>query len=227
MAALLLVAGMVACGRQPATPETTAARRADPVAAPAHAVDIGKAPPRSIDWSLPGPFAPDTTLEELRARFGAANVRVVDDLPMAEGETTRGVVLYPDDPTRRASLYFQDAERLRGLALVSVEDAGSRWHYPEGVRTGMTLAQLSAVNRAPVDYYGLSWDYGGYVVGWNHGALDQPGHGVRLGILPAAGDADYPVGDGQFRSDDPRWPKAGEALFVESLQYSLPGEDDL
>ena len=223
----MLAAGLVACDREAAVAEPAQAQPSAPAAVPARSLGPDPTAPESIDWSLPGPFAPDATPEMLRARFGTANVRVVEDLPMAEGETTRGIVLYPDDPTRRASLYFQDAERLRGLSLVSIEDAGSRWHYAGDVRIGMTLARLAAVNRAPVGYYGLSWDYGGYVVDWNGGTLHRPGQGVRLGTAPGASDADYPQGDSEFRSDDPRWPGAGDALVVESLQYSPPGEDDL
>lgn len=223
----MLAAGLAACDREAAVAEPAQVQPSAPAAVPARSLGPDPTAPESIDWSLPGPFAPDVTPEMLRARFGMANVRVVEDLPMAEGQTTRGIVLHPDDPTRRASLYFQDAERLHGLSLVSIEDAGSRWHYAGDVRIGMTLARLAAVNRAPVGYYGLSWDYGGYVVDWNGGTLHRPGQGVRLGTAPGASDADYPQGDSEFRSDDPRWPGAGDALVVESLQYSPPGEDDL
>ncbi len=210
---------------------TPPAETASPTAPPS-ASEATSHSPAASDWTLPGDFAPDTTVAQLQARFGEANVRIVNDLPMAEGETTRGVVLFPEDPSRRAVLYFQDTRKLTGLQGVTIEDAGSRWHYASGVRIGMTLAELAELNGAPVTFYGMGWDYGGHVAGFKGGKLGdaegRPGRdGMRLGIKPGAKDGDYPVGDGEFRSDDPKWPKAGQSLVVSELMLSLPGQDDL
>ena len=232
----VLLAGLIAlaaCQPAPApAPAVVADSAPTPVPAAAGAAPPEPVPARAPDFTLPGGFAPDTSLAQLRQRFGAANVRVVDDLPMAEGETIRGVLLFADDSSRRATLYFQDAATLRGLARISIADAGSRWRLPGGVRIGMPLAELVQINGAPVSYYGLDWDYGGHVVGWLGGALDAApgrigGSGVRLAPSPAAGERDYPQGDTEFRSDDKRWPKAGRTLIVGELGYDFAGEDDL
>ena len=214
-------------GCQPADPQppaTAAATDVDP-AVPAQTAAVE-------DWTLPGEFAPDTTPEALRARFGEANVRIVDDLPLAEGETTRGLELFANDPTRRALVYFQDEQRLRGLSAVAIDDVQSRWRFASGVQMGMTLDQLVAVNGAPVTYYGLSWDYGGHVADWNGGKLETvsgiPGrHIVRLAPAPDAAAEAYPEGDTEYRSDDKRWPAAGKALRVGELVFNFPGQDDL
>lgn len=236
----LLALAFAGCQREAASPPSASSDGAS-ATPPAEAAASPAPPPASgtesptpaaTDWTLPGDFAPDTTVAQLKARFGEANVRIVDDLPMAEGETTRGVILFPEDPSRRATLYFQDTRNLAGLQGVNIDDAGSRWHYASGVRIGMTLAELAALNGAPVSFYGLSWDYGGHVIGFNGGKLGdaegRPGRdGMRLGIKAGAKDGDYPVGDREFRSDDPKWPKAGRSLAVSELMLSLPGEDDL
>lgn len=183
-------------------------------------------------WTLPGAFAPDTTLAQLQQRFGSDDVRIVDDLPMAEGETTRGVRLFPDDPTRRAIVYFQDSDNLRGLSGIAIEDADSRWRFDNGVRIGMPLQELAALNGAPITYYGLSWDYGGHVIDWQGGKLQTisglPGrYGVRLASAPDAPAGSYPQGDSEYRGNDRRWPKAGDVIRVGELMYSFPGQDDL
>lgn len=191
------------------------------------------ATPVAQDWTLPGAFAPDTTVDQLRARFGGDNVRIVDDLPMAEGETTRGVILFADDPQRRARLYFNDVQALRGLQLVAIEDSQSRWHFADGLRMGMTLAELARANGKPVTYSGLDWDYGGHAGEWNGGRFatcPPPAHcsrSVRLSANENAPADSYPIGDSTYSSDDPRWPKAGQLLKVSELMLSLPGEDDL
>lgn len=186
------------------------------------------------DYVLPGALAPDLGTEQLRELFGAANVRIDDHLPLGEGEEVRGVVLYSDDATRRAYVYFQDPQRLRGLSAVSVRDAGSRWRLDNGLRMGLSLAELARLNGKPILFSGLDWGYGGQVQGWNGGALgsrdgDPLQRQARLdytGSAPIRID-DYPSGDRDFSSDDPRYPNQGRLLSVVELGVSFPGEDDL
>ncbi len=110
----------------------------DADATPANLGDAGT-------YRLPGLFAPSTSVSWLRQRFGKANVHVAD-VPGGEGETSRGVILFPDDAARRAYLYFQDEKRLRGLSMVRVMDEGSRWQLDNGVAIGMPLSRLQALN---------------------------------------------------------------------------------
>ena len=181
-------------------------------------------------YELPGPLHSAVTLEWLQQRFGKDNVRV-QQLVGAEGMTAKGIVLFPDDPARRASVWMQDATRLRGISTLSVDANPSRWHHDNGVRIGMPLAELVARNGRPVSFYGFDWDYGGYVTDWHGGKLeparDNPvGRGVRLGHADGAGARSYPQGDGEFRSDDKRWPRLGQVVQVAELVLSFPSEDD-
>ena len=180
---------------------------------------------------LPGVFAPDSTPESLRAAFGDANVHI-GEVPGAEGETSRGVILFPDDSTRRAYVYFQDAEKLRGLAQVRILETQSQWRLDDGVAIGTTLAELVERNGKPISFSGFGWDYGGGVQDLHGGALAKPQEGAvrtgwRLGPREDAGEDSYPSGDAIFRSDDPRYPKQGDAVAVSELWVSFPGEDDL
>ena len=178
---------------------------------------------------LPGVFAPDTTVADLERAFGAAQVQV-GAVPGAEGTTQRGVILFAGDPSRRAYVYFEDEQALRGLHQVGVNDAGSQWRLDNGVRIGMSLVELVRRNGRPVRFLGLDWDYGGYVSDWNGGALaPREGDLVRRSVRLAGngtGEA-YPVGDEEFSSDDPRYPRLGDAVQVERIAVSFPGEDDL
>ena len=59
----------------------------------------------NIDWlcepgTRVGPITSKTTLEELMAFFGESNVRDAV-IPVGEGETVRGTVVFPEDPQRR------------------------------------------------------------------------------------------------------------------------------
>ena len=179
---------------------------------------------------MPGAFAPDTSVESLERRFGKDNVRI-GEVPGAEGETSRGVILFPDDPTRRAYLYFEDSRELAGLQLLRVLDDGSRWHFDDGIRIGTPLSKLVALNGKPIRFLGLDWDYGGAISDWGGGRLDPKDdairHGVTLGARADIGDRPYPMGDGEFSSDDPKYPDLGTDLVVSEVSVSFPGEDDL
>lgn len=156
-------------------------------------------------------FSADMGLAGLRTRFGAANV-VEDQVPMGEGTSEAGAVIYRDDPTRRAYVYFVDGKPEGKLSAIYVRDPESRWRGPLDLRIGMSSVDLEQLNGRPFRFLGFDWDYGGYVSNWSEGvlatALIAPGHlAVRLGPPPLAeGEEralDYPSGDGEFPSDLP------------------------
>lgn len=180
---------------------------------------------------LPGVFAPESTPDSLRQHFGAANVQV-GKVPGAEGESFPGVILFPDDPARRAYLYFEDEANLRGLVRVRIADAESTWRLDNGIAIGTTLAELVRRNGKPITYTGLGWDYGGTVQDLHGGALaaSQNGpiiRGWRLGAkdLDASAEDAYPIGEGSFDSNDPRYPRQGETVAVNELWLTFPGSE--
>lgn len=181
---------------------------------------------------LPGPFSRDTSLADLQSRFGTANVKVAE-LPGAEGETYRGVLLYPDDPSRRAHVTFHDGKDLRGLARVAVEEAGSRWTLDNGVRVGTSFADLHRINGKPFRFYGFDWDYGGTVDSWNGGDMGADNAGMTRGVRLSLRDppqrptgAAYPMGDRDFSSDDPRYPQLGRIAYVSEIFVHAAQDED-
>ena len=173
-------------------------------------------------------------MDALRKRFGASQVQI-GDVPGAEGEMFRGVILFPEDSTRRAYLYFQDEKALRGLSLVRVFESDTRWRLADGITMGMPLAELVRRNGRPIEYMGLDWDYGGTVTDLHGGKLTPSEHSAvishwQLGAAQREqGYAEnaYPVGDATFSSDDPKYPEQGRIVVVRELSVSFPGEDDL
>lgn len=236
--ALSLWVLLSACERQAAAPAPTPAAATTPspmIATPAApAITAEPAAQAVSDYVLPGALAPDVGPERLKQLFGAANVRIDDHLPGPEGEDFRGVILFADDPARRAELHYQDEQQLRGLAFVSVREPGTRWRLDNGIVMGMRLSELARLNGKPIRFSGMGWDYGGTVTDWNGGKLasrdgDPVMRGARLGMVPgssAQADA-VPSSDADYASDDPKFPKQGELLQVEELSVSFPGEDDL
>lgn len=208
MLVALVVAGMlVAC----ASPRTrNDARTPLPTAGAANAM---------ADLVLPGSFSEMTTRGDFEAMFGAGEVEFVETRD-EDGHLQRGLVLFPRDPSRRAHVAFHDDANLAGLASIEVRDAGSLWRGKHGVRIGMTLAEIVAVNGKRFGMSGFddrqrlhARDQWSPAVGDDAtlGALDvEEGErlyfGVEFGRRASASDrTDLPVHQ-YLPSDDPRWP---------------------
>jgi len=224
------------CSCRPASHDDTATNVKAP-AATAAGTSTSKAPvqpqaPAAVPatWILPGDFSPDTTLQDLQRRFGAGNVKV-EQIPGAEGESLRGVMLFPDDPIRRATVYFQDEQSLLGLAMVSIDEDRSEWKLVSGAGIGTSLAELRRINGAPFTFSGFGWDYGGTIIDWHGGKLSPASDGAAFARIQLrmpqddVGEKAYPQGDSRFSSDDPRW--KGLDITVGGISVNFPGEDDL
>lgn len=129
-------------------------------------------PPQEGPITCAAPIAPDDTERSLKQRYGKD--AVVQNLPGAEGETYKGVVLFPKARDRRIEIAFTDdkAGRASGLTL---RDAGktSLWNVA-GVTIGSGLADVQKANGKPFLVSGFEWDYGGFVTDWKGGALGRP-----------------------------------------------------
>ena len=178
-------------------------------------------------YLLPGFFNAKVTLDNLRRRFGANNVRVAK-IAGAEGEEFNGIVLFGGDPQRRAEIFFADEENQRGIGSIRVSGAKSRWHFDNGLRLGVTLAELVAKNGAAISYTGLDWDYGGTINDWHGGRLAGlsrgfPPKGISLTHGPNA--SGFPMGEGTYRSDDKKYASALSAVYVGMLSVDLEKGD--
>lgn len=233
-----LAATLVACERTPpaspppalpATAPTAQPATSSPPGAPAEPAPTPTA--ETEDWVLPGSLGPLTTRLELEARFGEDMLRE-ETFDGPEGDGTYPVlVVFPDDPRKRLELVQDGDNPDAPIQELRVPSKESLWHDTGGVRTGMSLAELVALNGAPVSFYGLDWDYGGVVQDWHGGKLANAVDAstfrrVALVAREEIGDARLPRGDGSFRSDDPRYPTIGTDLLVGELGISWPHEGE-
>jgi hypothetical protein len=142
----LFIAGaaMILTSCKPA--ENPKAAEAEAPKEPAKAEELTATPASDAFLILPGDYAEGTTVEDLETRFGKANVR-------KETSPEPRLVLFPDDPSRRAYVTFHEAEKFEILASILVTDPGSRWRGKHGVQIGMTIAKLQALNRKPFYFW--------------------------------------------------------------------------
>lgn len=231
MAAIVSVA-LAACQPSAPTAETATVPTAIASAPPPQTLPAAPAQASTeidADFVLPGDFAPHTTRADLEGRFGKKNVRI-DQVPGGEGETYRGIILFPNDPQRRAYLYFVDEKTLAGLNTVRIMDAGSRWSLANGLRMGMLLKDVVAMNGKPIKFHGLDWDYGGTVTSLEGGKLARSTTAGALlnfslrsrdDLAPQDENA-YPIGEPEFSSDDSEYPRQGEIIEIGEISLSFP-----
>lgn len=191
------------------------------------------------DWSLPGTFSQATSLVDLQARFGAGNVRT----PKAGADPYHcEVVLFPEDPKRRAHAFFYDCETLDQLRSIEIRDRDSRWRGKEGVHVGMSFAEVRVRNGKAFGFSGFDEAGTGAVHDqWSPamgddatlGKLDV-GEGermyfdVRLGLragVPASDKGMLPR-DEYIASDDPRIPQLAPLLEVVAFGASTSLDDE-
>ncbi len=212
-----------ACSPSPQSP-ASAATSPDSEAAAARTPVAGSTV-QAETWELPEEALNRATLE---SRFGAGNIREESRAgPEGEPASYPVLVLFPDEPSQRLELVVNSGRPDAAFPVIRVSEPSSRWHDATGLRTGMSLDELVALNGAPVTFYGLGWDYGGTVADWHGGRLgsDEGAKRVRSVILAAREGADaqaLPTGDSQFRSDDAGWPKAGKDLQVSEVGIRWP-----
>ena len=216
----------------PTTPPSPVAETAPVETTPAQTEAETETPAAAIEtWELPGDLGPLTTQAELETRFGKDNLRE-ESFDAAEGMGTYPVlVVFPYEPGKRLELVLDADNKDAPIQELRVSSPESRWHDASGLRTGMTLAELVALNGAPVSFYGLAWDYGGTVQDWHGGTLaNAVGNRLfrRVTLAARAGtDQDaLPQGDATFRSDDPKWANAGKDIVVGELGISWPHDDE-
>ena len=225
------VAALAACQRDAPPPPAPAAIDTPAPAAPAPSSEPATPTVASQDWMLPGTLGPLTTRHALEAHFGKANVRE-ETFDGAEGiGTYPALVVFPDDPSRRLELVLDAEDKDAPIQELRVRAPGSRWRDASGLRMGMTLSELVALNGAPISFYGLEWDYGGTVQDWHGGRLANAAGAAlfrRVTLRARAGTSPdaVPIGDSVFRSDDPRLAGVGNALEVAEFGISWPREGE-
>lgn len=133
----------------------------------------------SPDWLITpanaGPITIHTTDENLFQMFGPENILDDVGIYIGEGIYEAGSFVYPGDPEKRIAVrWWWDKDKGHWRPdSVFIRGDKSRWRTAEGVTLGTTLKELEALNGGPFSLYGFGWDYGGALIGFEGGKLED------------------------------------------------------
>lgn len=214
LTAVTVLAALTAC-----SPKLAAQAPVSSGAAP----EIAAAPVvNSFDCN--GPVGPKDTAKGLLAKYGAD--AALGDIAGAEGMTTKGLILYGKDPSRRLEVSFWD-DAMEHVSEVSPGDKATAWTGPAGLHLGSSVADAEAANGKAFSIAGFGWDYGGYATDLKNGKLAalSGGCSLQLRFDNVNGDAppDGISGDGvTVSSDDARIKKYAPVVTEIAVGWPLP-----
>ncbi|MBC6994763.1 hypothetical protein QWY85_06930 [Neolewinella lacunae] len=184
-------------------------------------VDANSAvPARILDFTFEpgkrfGPIVSDSaSRSQVLALYGDS--AVLGTIFIGEGYEEEAVILFPDNPRRRAELYYNESYDTLRPSFIRItgnyeegEEMRSDWTSTNGLSIGTSIGEVEKINGQPFTISGFGWDYGGQVVNWNGGAFAA---GFSPSFLLTAEGEETPMellGDGtELKSDDPTLRKA-------------------
>ncbi len=160
----------------------------------------------------------------LRRIFGDANVKQ-GRIPIGEGETLPGTVLFPDDSTRQLMILWSDTVGRRLPSRLILRGDSSRWSLRPGITLGTTLERLEQLNGSPFTLAGFGWDYAGVVTDWRGGRVTTPARNAKVYLSPPPSKFSTPaysrvLGDKDYASDLPAMKELRPVVY--QIFYDFP-----
>jgi hypothetical protein len=177
----------------------------------------------AVETACEGAFAIDSSEARLIEIYGADNVRT-GIVPGPEGTEMLATEVYPDSAKRRLQFVWWNEEARTDLSYVELPP---KMTGPGGVRYGMSVAQVEALNGAPFTLSGFGWDYGGHA-GFEAGALSNLPGGCAVGVTfspenyPEGLEVDEIIGDRPVQSTNPLLRQVNARVDLVFVSYPHP-----
>jgi hypothetical protein len=164
-----------------------------------------------------GKITKNTSKADLQRIYGSKNVKEAP-FDQGEGDEEPGIVLFPNDPSKKLSIRWKDKRHQRFPLEVEIRFMPhSLWKTGQGITLGTDLKTIERLNGKPFKLAGFGWDYGGTVISWNEGKLEKvfsPRNGIHIFLRLGPEDYEtpmdkrtqelyYSVASGDFSSHNP------------------------
>jgi hypothetical protein len=145
--------------------------------------DTGKqtrANPTPLVIACSGAFARDSHHLKLTMTYDRKNVDF-GEVDAGPGKSMASII-YPNDPKRRLEVWWSDVDKRKDLYLIAI-NGSSIWTGPDGLRLGLSLADLEKLNRKPFKLRGFDKNKTATVSDWDRGALAAFPGGCKAGVI--------------------------------------------
>ncbi len=105
-----------------------------------------------------GPIEKGMTLFGLKTLFGADKVKPTK-IPGPEGTELEGVRLFAGTAREVEILFDEESQEKE---IIDVRIIGKGWKFTNGLKLGMSIAEVEKSNGKAYQVSGFDWDYGGY-----------------------------------------------------------------
>lgn len=173
-----------------------------------------------------GAFAADSSAQRLEETYGKENV-VTGEVPGPEGSTYIASTVFPNDPDKQMVFGWWDEDNRRDLASVDLPAGDSI----AGVKAGMTVGEVEALNGEPFTMTGFWWDYGGrtFFQSGNLASIEG-GCNVLLTFTPTADpegtDTEAVSGEVDVPSGEPLLETLKVEVMTVTIGYPYPGAEE-
>jgi hypothetical protein len=189
---------------------------------------LAAAPALADEMACAGALGPDTTLSKIEETYGKANV-VTGEVDGPEGTTMVATTVFPKDPDKSFQIYWWDEEKHERIAGFDVPANSTG---PLGLKIGMPIADVQALNGEAFTLSGFYWDYGGSA-GFDKGKLSNLPGGCFLNLTfnPSVDPPNDTIsnaisGEQDLRSDMKEFAVVKPVVQGISLGYADPLADE-
>jgi len=161
-----------------------------------------------------GLIKPGMTVMDIGRAYGKQNLKL-QKIPGAEGEEIDGAKLFAD--TDRELVIVWDPDNDKKQVVFDIRVVGIAWKFDNGLKAGMTVAEVEKINGKPFKIAGFEWDYGGYA-NFEGGKLAGK---VSIRFNPSTENVPaYLAGDKQLSSTDKQL-RAAKPLVEEGISVFM------
>ncbi|WP_395730904.1 hypothetical protein [Prosthecobacter sp.] len=161
-----------------------------------------------------GLIKPGMTATDIERAYGKGSLKQ-QKIPGAEGEEIDGAKLFADTDRELEIVWDPDNEKKQ--VVFDIRVMGKAWKFENGLKSGMTVAEVEKINGKPFKIAGFEWDYGGYA-NFEGGKLEGK---VSIRFSPTTENIpEYLSGDKQLSSTDKQL-RAAKPLVDEGISVFM------
>ncbi len=116
-----------------------------------------------------GPIRVNTSEDELIRLYGPSVKR--GELTIFNKKTAVTFLFKGMD--EELAIQWKDPQERTQIKAVHILGKEGKWHTHDGLQAGLSLLDLTKINKSPVNFFGLNWEYGGTVDSYQTGILTK------------------------------------------------------